>query len=150
MSNIRLIRKKIHVEIGMKTKHLFFVIVFLMLQSAPKIIFSQAEIADLAPQYQKWLSEDVVYIITATEKNVFFQLETNRERDFFIEVFWKQRDPTPGTPENEFKDEHYQRINYANRTFGRMSSKRGWQTDWVQELRSVWAFESEENMLIQR
>jgi len=90
------------------------------------------------------------YIITATEKNVFLQLETNMERDFFIEVFWKQRDPTPGTPENEFKDEHYQRINYANRTFGRMSSKRGWQTDWVQELRSVWAFESEENMLIQR
>ena len=84
---------------------------------------------DLPQQYRKWLEEEVVYIITPKEKEVFLQLETDRERDVFIEAFWKQRDPDPSTPESEFMKEHYRRINYANQWFGRESPGLGWRTD---------------------
>lgn len=84
---------------------------------------------DLPPQFQKWLAEEVVYIITRTEKDVFLKLTSDRERDLFIEAFWKHRDPTPDTPENEFKTEHYRRINTANRLFGRQGPRPGWKTD---------------------
>lgn len=84
---------------------------------------------DLPEKYRKWLEEEVVYIITPTEKEVFLQLESNREREMFIEAFWKQRDPNPNLPGNEFKDEHYRRIEYANRMFGRGVPGPGWRTD---------------------
>ncbi|MGB8951740.1 MAG: GWxTD domain-containing protein [Candidatus Aminicenantales bacterium] len=84
---------------------------------------------DLPDMYRKWLEEEVVYIITPKEKDVFLQLDTNRERDIFIEAFWKIRDPNPNTLENEFKVEHYRRINYSNQWFGRESTKAGWRTD---------------------
>ncbi len=84
---------------------------------------------DLPPKYKNWLSEEVVYIITQKEKSAFLQLESDRERDLFIEAFWRQRDPVPETPENEFKEEHYRRIRYANETYGKGSSKPGWKTD---------------------
>jgi GWxTD domain-containing protein len=83
----------------------------------------------LSPRFKKWLEEEVCYIITPLEKEVFLQLQTDRERDFFIEAFWKHRDPTSGTPENEFKEEHYRRINYANHHFGRDGPWPGWKTD---------------------
>jgi GWxTD domain-containing protein len=78
---------------------------------------------------KKWLDEDVAYIITPRERQVFEKLQTPREKEIFIEAFWKQRDPTPGTPENEFKEEHYRRLDYANRHFGRQSPLPGWKTD---------------------
>jgi len=84
---------------------------------------------DLEPKYKQWLQEEVVYITTKKEKEIFLQLQTNRERDIFIEAFWKQRDPTPNTPANEFKDEHYRRIKYANQYFGKDSPQPGWSTD---------------------
>ncbi len=62
---------------------------------------------NLPPNHRKWLEEEVVYIITPKEKEVFLKLENDRERELFIEAFWKQRDPNPNTPENEFKKEHY-------------------------------------------
>jgi GWxTD domain-containing protein len=83
----------------------------------------------LPERHKKWLEEDVLYIITVLEKEVFLQLESDRERDQFIEAFWKHRDPTPGSPENEFRTEHYRRINHANHFFGRSSPKVGWKTD---------------------
>ncbi len=79
--------------------------------------------------YKKWLEEDVVYIITAKEREVFLQLETSRERDLFIEAFWRHRDPNQITERNEFKEEHFRRIEYANRQYGRTSSVPGWKTD---------------------
>lgn len=82
---------------------------------------------DLPPKYRKWLEEEVVYIITKAEREIFLQLQTDRERDIFIEAFWKQRDPIPETPENEFKIEHYRRLEYANRRF--QFGKPGWMTD---------------------
>jgi len=84
---------------------------------------------DLPDRYKKWLEEEVVYIITSMEKDVFLRLETDRERDLFMEAFWKQRDPSPGSPQNEFKEEHYRRINYVNHFFGRTTPKPGWKTD---------------------
>jgi GWxTD domain-containing protein len=83
----------------------------------------------LPERYKKWLDEEVVYIITRHERDVFLILQTDRERDIFIEAFWKHRDPVPETPRNEFKDEHYQRLNYANATYGRSSPLPGWKTD---------------------
>lgn len=82
---------------------------------------------ELAAPYKKWVGEDVVYIITAEERAAFQKLTTDREREKFVEQFWLRRDPTPGTPENEFKEEHYRRIAYANERFA--GSKPGWKTD---------------------
>ena len=84
---------------------------------------------NLPESYRLWLEEEVVYIITPTERDVFQKLETDRERDIFIEAFWKHRDPTPGTPRNEFNDEHSKRIKYAKEYFGRGTPRPGWQTD---------------------
>lgn len=83
----------------------------------------------LPVRYQKWLDEEVVYIITPREHDVFLKLRTDRERDIFIEAFWAHRDPTPNTPENEFKTEHYRRIAYVNHQFARVSFLPGWKTD---------------------
>jgi GWxTD domain-containing protein len=83
----------------------------------------------LRQTYQDWLDKEVVYIITPAERDVFLRLQSDKERDIFIEAFWKQRDPTAGTPENEFKQEHYRRIAYANQYYGRETTRPGWQTD---------------------
>jgi GWxTD domain-containing protein len=83
----------------------------------------------LPEPYQKWLDEEVAYIITPLERDVFLKLQSDRERDLFIEAFWRQRDPTPNSPLNEAKNEHYRRINYVNRYFGRSAGKPGWKTD---------------------
>lgn len=84
---------------------------------------------DLLEKHRKWIEEEVVYTITPIERSVFFQLNTDREREIFIESFWKHRDPTQGTPENEYKTEHYRRITYANANFGRNAPGPGWKTD---------------------
>ena len=81
----------------------------------------------VSPQWSKWLDEDVVYIISAEERSAFLQLKTDDERSQFVEEFWWRRDPTPATEENEFKQEHYRRIEYANRSFGSITP--GWKTD---------------------
>ncbi|MFZ2052612.1 MAG: GWxTD domain-containing protein [Candidatus Aminicenantales bacterium] len=83
---------------------------------------------DLPPKYQEWLKL-VSYIILQKEKDVFLQLTTDRDRDIFIESFWRQRDPTPGTPQNEFKEEHIKRFNYANTYYRRGTPREGWMTD---------------------
>jgi len=82
---------------------------------------------ELATPYKKWLDEEVPYIITGEERSAFLQLQTNEEREQFIEAFWQRRDPTPDTVENEFKEEHYRRIAYANERFS--SGIPGWRTD---------------------
>ena len=82
---------------------------------------------ELSKPYKKWLDEDVVYIITDEERAAFKQLSNDEERDNFIEAFWQRRDPTPDTEENEFKEEHYQRIAYANEHFA--AGVPGWKTD---------------------
>lgn len=82
---------------------------------------------ELSGTYKKWLNEDVRYIITPEELSAFKQLSNDEERDNFIEQFWLRRDPTPDTVENEYKEEHYRRIAYANEHFA--AGKAGWRTD---------------------
>ncbi len=77
--------------------------------------------------YKKWLNEDVKYIISPDEKAVFQKLTSTEEKEQFIEQFWYRRDPDPMTPTNEFKEEHYRRIAYANERFA--SGIPGWMTD---------------------
>src|SRR5262249_5582235 len=83
---------------------------------------------DVLSPYQRWLNEHIAYIITDSERGAFNLLQSDAEREYFIEQFWLRRDPTPGTPDNEFKEEHYRRIAYANERFG-TSSLAGWKTD---------------------
>jgi GWxTD domain-containing protein len=82
---------------------------------------------ELDTPYKKWLDEDVIYIITPEERKAFLQLETNEEREQFIEQFWLRRSSNPDLPENDFKEEHYRRIAYANEHFA--SGIPGWRTD---------------------
>ena len=83
---------------------------------------------DLPGLYKEFLKL-TSYIILPQEKEVFLSLRDDRERDIFMEAFWKQRDPTPGTPENEFKTEHIQRFDHANKHFSRGAIREGWMTD---------------------
>lgn len=95
-------------------------------------IFSLAEESvkqELPYKWKKWLEEEVVYIITRKERNMFFSLKSEREREAFKKAFWLQRDPTPGTQTNEFRNEHYRRVKYATEFFGRETFKQGWETD---------------------
>jgi len=82
---------------------------------------------ELETPFRKWLNEDVFYIITDEEKTSFKRLSTDEEREQFIEQFWLRRDPTPDTQENEYKEEHYRRIAYANERFA--SGIPGWKAD---------------------
>ncbi|HKD07190.1 MAG TPA: GWxTD domain-containing protein [Bryobacteraceae bacterium] len=82
---------------------------------------------ELETPWKKWLNEDVAYIITDEERKAFKQFNTDEEREQFVEQFWLRRDPTPDTIENEFKEEHYRRIAYANEHYA--SGIPGWKTD---------------------
>jgi GWxTD domain-containing protein len=98
---------------------------------APVRLLAQAQQAPapvpLVTPYTKWVIEDVAYIIRDDERAAFKSLQSDAEREHFIEQFWLRRDPTPGTPENEFKEEHYRRIAYSNEHFA--SAVPGWKTD---------------------
>lgn len=87
----------------------------------------QAERAETSP-YQRWLNEEVPYIIEAKEREAFLKLTTDEEREKFIEAFWERRNPHPGGPVDEFKIEYYRRLAYANRQYA-SASKTGWKTD---------------------
>lgn len=82
---------------------------------------------ELKKAYKDWLDKDVTYVITDEERKAFKKLATDDERERFIEEFWRRRDPDPDTDENEFKEEYYERIAYANEHFA--SGIPGWKTD---------------------
>ena len=86
----------------------------------------QAGHAETSP-YDKWLKQEVVYIIEDKECAAFLKLTTDEERDMFIEQFWERRNPHPGSAENAFKEEHYRRMAYATDHF--RTTRPGWQTD---------------------
>jgi GWxTD domain-containing protein len=96
------------------------------LKRAPKET-KGSSIEKLGGVYKKWLDEDVRWIITDEELSAFKKLSNNAERDTFIETFWQRRDPTPDTAENEYKEEHYRRIAYANEHFA--AGIPGWRSD---------------------
>src|SRR5580692_7020473 len=82
---------------------------------------------ELKGTYKTWLNQDVVWIITDEEAKAFKTLSNDEERDAFIEQFWLRRNPEPDSPENEFREEHYRRIAYANEHYA--AGKPGWKTD---------------------
>jgi len=82
---------------------------------------------ELDNSFKTWLNEDVIYIISPEERTAFLQLETNEEREQFIEQFWLRRSSNPDMPDNDFKEEHYRRIAYANEHYA--SGIPGWKTD---------------------
>ena len=81
-----------------------------------------------ALHWKQWLGEDARYIITDEERRSFKSLKTDEERDIFVQQFWQRRDPTPDTEENEYKEEHYRRIAYADEQFA-LPRVPGWKTD---------------------
>lgn len=103
-------------------------------QGHPPVLLAQAPAtpaatpapAPLNPAFRSWLDRDAAYIITDDERSAFEGLQSDEEREKFIEQFWERRDPTPGTPENEYREEHYRRIAFANEQLG------GWQTERAQ------------------
>ncbi|CAN5722457.1 hypothetical protein BH10ACI4_BH10ACI4_37370 [soil metagenome] len=82
---------------------------------------------ELHGEYKKWVDEDVRWIINDQELQAFKSLSNDEERDQFIEQFWLRRNPNPDSPENEYREEHYARIAYANEHFA--AGKPGWKTD---------------------
>jgi GWxTD domain-containing protein len=82
---------------------------------------------ELDNSFKTWLNEDVIYIISPEERTAFLQLETNEEREQFIEQFWLRRSSNPDMPDNDFKEEHYRRIAYTNEHYA--SGIPGWKTD---------------------
>ncbi len=82
---------------------------------------------ELKGTYKTWLDQEVTYIISDQERKAFLSLSNDEERDSFIEAFWQRRNPNPDSPDNEFREEHYRRIQYANDHFA--AGKPGWKTD---------------------
>ncbi len=93
-----------------------------------QLILQAARRADRLGQYNAWISEDVHYIAEVHERTAFMRLHTDEERDNFIEQFWLRRDPDPATEINEFKNEHYRRIAYANNRYA-ANGQPGWRSD---------------------
>jgi len=91
------------------------------------ILFATAskDVKKLPVRYQQWFNRDAAYLITDEEKGAFLHLSTDEERDKFIDHFWEIRNPNPGSPTNTYRDEIYERIQYANQNFGH----EGWRTD---------------------
>lgn len=87
----------------------------------------KATVQELKGQYKKWLDQDVRWIITDQEAKTFKSLANDEERDAFIEQFWLRRNPNPDSLDNEYRDEYYARIEYANEHFA--AGKPGWMTD---------------------
>jgi GWxTD domain-containing protein len=97
------------------------------LSDKEKIAQNKALRYELKGEYKKWVDEDVRWIITDQELQAFKSLSNDEERDQFIEQFWLRRNPNPDSPENEYREEHYARIAYANEHFA--AGKPGWRTD---------------------
>jgi GWxTD domain-containing protein len=92
-----------------------------------KIAAKKAYHIEIGSAYKTWLEQDVAYIISDEERKSFKTLSNDEEREAFIEQFWLRRNPSPDSPENEFREEHYRRIAYANEHFA--AGKPGWKTD---------------------
>lgn len=110
-----------------RSKKLLVLLVTLLIAGSTLASDKRTNVCKGRLSYTKWLEEDVAYIITQEETGQYKQLKTNDERDQFITEFWLRRDPTPGTVENEYKEEHYRRIAYSNEHFAH--NVPGWKTD---------------------
>ncbi len=91
--------------------------------------FPKFDLDDIGEGHRKWVQEEVVWIITKDEREVFLRLDSEAHRDRFIDEFWANRDPSPGTKRNEYFDLHYERLAYVDRHIGRDTPGPGWRTD---------------------
>jgi len=107
----------------------FLTLLLAQLTSVAMAGVSKKDIQNLPPTFRKWLTEEVVYIITDEEKEAFVHLPSDEARDKFIEHFWEIRNPNPGSPTNSYRDEIYARIAYANQWFGHFGNDEGWRSD---------------------
>ena len=88
---------------------------------------ANADDEELEAALKKWIRDYVRYIITDKEKGEWKNLADNKAKVAFIEMFWARRDPTPETPENEYRDDYLQRWGYVLENFS--AGKPGWRTD---------------------
>jgi GWxTD domain-containing protein len=105
----------------------FSVLVFCIVSATFALRCSASNSTKLPPKYAEWLKKDVVYIITNDERTAFRALTSDEAREKFIEHFWEVRNPNPGAPTNQYREEHYKRLQYASDHFG--SHGNGWATD---------------------
>jgi GWxTD domain-containing protein len=112
-------------------RKLRFVFLLLMLPTWIMSVAQKKSVAprQLAPHFRQWIEEDVPYIITQDERREFLRLQTDDERDKYIEQFWESRNPTPHSSINTFKEEHYRRLAYVRTEFGDERYNDGWRTD---------------------
>ena len=113
----------------MRSSRILLVLLLLASWSTSAIHLQAATARQLAPYYRKWIEEDVPYIINQDEKKEFLRLQTDEERSAFIEQFWESRNPTPHSPINTFKEEHYRRLAYVRAEYGDERYNDGWRTD---------------------
>ena len=104
-------------------------LVLAALALGPPVAAADERIERLPERLRAWIEDEVVYIISAREKEFFLNLEAMEERDAFVAAFWRRRDPDPLTEINEFREEHYRRIDYANLRLGGEAAIPGWKTD---------------------
>jgi GWxTD domain-containing protein len=111
------------------TQRSFFVLFLLVLIATGTGLLRAATKRSLPANYAAWLNEEVPYIVTNSERSAFLDLKTDADRDAFIQNFWAIRNPDPNSPTNEFRDEYYRRLAYANDQFGSPGRHDGWRTD---------------------
>lgn len=111
------------------TQRSFSVLFLLVLIATGTGLLRAATKRSLPANYAAWLNEEVPYIVTNSERNAFLDLKTDADRDAFIQNFWAIRNPDPNSPANEFRDEYYRRLAYANDQFGSPGRHDGWRTD---------------------
>ena len=105
---------------------LFLPLLFALVSSS---LHAVNPVKSLAPHYRHWIEEEVPYIIRSDERKEFLALKSDSERDAFIKAFWESRNPNPGSEINEYEEEHYRRLAYANQNFGNVKAQDGWHTD---------------------
>ncbi len=117
-------------------RHRFLICALALILAAPVAgqqrdtsIYEARDLDEIPERYREWVTAGVGHLITEEEYDVFLRLDIDAKYDIFIEQFWKNRDPTPGTPRNEYYELHYERLAYVNKFFGRGTSLDGWQTD---------------------
>lgn len=104
-------------------------LLFLLLAVCGTGVLLAAAKTHLPEKYATWLNQEVPYIITNAEKTAFLELQTDADREAFIQKFWEIRNPDPNSPTNEFRDEYYRRLAYASDHFGSPGRHDGWRTD---------------------
>jgi GWxTD domain-containing protein len=111
------------------TQRSLSVLLLLVLIATGTGLLRAATKRSLPANYAAWLNEEVPYVVTNSERSAFLDLKTDADRDVFIQNFWAIRNPDPNSPTNEFRDEYYRRLAYANDQFGSPGRHDGWRTD---------------------